>query len=72
MPEQKQEDPGKAMREKSAQEFAERMKGRPTPTQEENDRAARGEHIAKHEPDGSPEVDEQRLTPSGHRAERAK
>ena len=26
---------------------------KPTPTQEENDRAARGEHIEKHEDDGS-------------------
>jgi hypothetical protein len=26
---------------------------RPTPTQEENDRAARGEHILEHEDDGS-------------------
>jgi len=29
------------------------MAGRPTPTQEENDRAARGEHILEHEDDGS-------------------
>lgn len=30
---------------------------KPTPTQEENDRAALGEHILEHEPDGSPEVE---------------
>jgi len=28
--------------------------GKPTPTQEENDRAAMGEHVTEHEPDGSP------------------
>ena len=29
--------------------------GKPTPTQEENDLAAMGVHVAEHEPDGSPE-----------------
>jgi hypothetical protein len=29
--------------------------GKPTPTQQENDRAALGEHVAQHEPDGSEE-----------------
>ena len=61
------DDPGKAQREKSMQEFGERMKGKPTPTQAENDRAALGEHITQHEPDGSPEEETVRLTPSGHR-----
>jgi hypothetical protein len=28
---------------------------KPTPTQAENDRAAMGEHVMTHEPDGSPE-----------------
>jgi hypothetical protein len=32
---------------------AERMKGKPTPTQEENDLAALGAHFTEHEPDGS-------------------
>ena len=39
--------------EKSRQDFAERMKGKPTPTQEENDLAALGAHITEHEEDGS-------------------
>ena len=34
-------------------EFAQRTKGKPTPTQEENDLAALGAHILEHEPDGS-------------------
>jgi hypothetical protein len=38
---------------KSRAEFTRLTKGRPTPTQEENDRAALGEHIAEHEDDGS-------------------
>jgi hypothetical protein len=32
---------------------AEKLKGKPTPTQEENDRAKLGEHISEHEDDGS-------------------
>jgi hypothetical protein len=48
-----EEDPGKALKEKSMQEFAARTKGKPTPTQAENDRAALGEHILEHEPDGA-------------------
>jgi hypothetical protein len=39
--------------EKSRAEYAERMKGKPTPTQEENDIAALGGHILEHEADGS-------------------
>jgi hypothetical protein len=39
--------------DRAREEYAERMKGRPTPTQDENDRAACGEHIAKHDDDGS-------------------
>ena len=39
--------------EKSRAEYAERTKGKPTPTQEENDLAALGAHILEHEPDGS-------------------
>jgi dephospho-CoA kinase len=45
---------GKERREASFKEYTERMKGKPTPTQEENDRAMLGEHIVEHEPDGSP------------------
>jgi hypothetical protein len=39
--------------EKSRAEFAERTKGKPTPTQEENDLAMHGVHILEHEDDGS-------------------
>jgi hypothetical protein len=39
--------------ERSRAEFAERMKGKPTPTQEENDLAALGAHVLEHEHDGS-------------------
>jgi len=39
--------------EVSRQQFAERMKGKPTPTQEEVDLAAHGAHITEHEDDGS-------------------
>jgi hypothetical protein len=39
--------------EKVRAEYAERTKGKPTPTQEENDLAALGAHILEHEPDGS-------------------
>lgn len=40
--------------EKTRKDAQERLsKGKPTPTQEENDRAALGEHILEHEDDGS-------------------
>lgn len=39
--------------EVSRAQYAERMKGKPTPTQEENDLAAHGAHILEHEEDGS-------------------
>jgi len=39
--------------ERSRAEYADRMKGKPTPTQEENDLAAEGAHILEHEHDGS-------------------
>jgi hypothetical protein len=39
--------------EQSRAEFAERSKGKPTPTQEENDLANLGAHILEHEHDGS-------------------
>jgi hypothetical protein len=38
---------------RSHEEYAMRMKGRPTPSQEENDLAALGAHFAEHEPDGA-------------------
>jgi hypothetical protein len=46
---------GKEAVERSRAEYAERMKGKPTPTQEENDLAAEGAHILEHEHDGSGE-----------------
>ncbi len=47
------------LRAKSMEEFNKRTQGvKPTPTQEENDRAALGEHVLDKEPDGSPEVDQ--------------
>jgi hypothetical protein len=39
--------------ERSRAEYAERSKGKPTPTQEENDLAMHGAHILEHEDDGS-------------------
>jgi|SoimicmetaTmtLPB_FD_contig_31_9740095_length_561_multi_2_in_0_out_0_1 hypothetical protein len=46
----------RAAREKSQAEHREvTAKIKPTPTQEENDLAASGEHVSQHEPDGSPE-----------------
>jgi len=39
--------------EHSRGEYAERSKGRPTPTQEENDMAMLGAHILEHDDDGS-------------------
>ena len=50
---QKQLEADRAASERSRQEFAERTKGKPTPTQEENDIAALGGHILEHEDDGS-------------------
>jgi hypothetical protein len=43
----------KAATDKSRAEYASRTKGKPTPTQEENDLAVCGAHILEHEPDGS-------------------
>lgn len=53
MPDQKQEDIGQELKARSQEEYNERMKGKPTPTQEENDRAAMGEHVVEKEDDGS-------------------
>src|SRR5262245_40656190 len=39
--------------ERSRVEFAERARGKPTPTQEENDLAALGAHLQEKEDDGS-------------------
>jgi hypothetical protein len=42
----------KAARAKVMEEFAARTKGKPTPTQAENDEAALGKYFAEHEADG--------------------
>ena len=45
---------GREALENSRREAFERLsKGKPTPTQDENDRFAAGEHIMEHEDDGS-------------------
>jgi hypothetical protein len=44
---------GREAKAKSLEEFARRTKGRPTPTQEENDEAALGKHFVEHEADGA-------------------
>lgn len=44
---------GRAAKAESLRVFGERTKGRPTPTQEENDEAALGKHIMEHSADGS-------------------
>ena len=46
-------DEERAVRDKSMQEYSERMRGKPTPTQEENDLAALGATFLEHEDDGS-------------------
>jgi hypothetical protein len=46
-------DEERKLTEQSRAEYAERSKGKPTPTQEENDLAALGAHIVNHEDDGS-------------------
>ena len=43
----------KELADRSRKEYEERSKGKPTPTQEENDLAAHGAHIVEHEDDGS-------------------
>jgi hypothetical protein len=45
----------KEAQEKTRREYEEKSQGKPTPTQEENDRAALGEHVVEKEADGSPE-----------------
>jgi hypothetical protein len=44
---------GKELRERIMKDFAERMKGKPTPTQLENDLHALGANFHEHEADGS-------------------
>ena len=43
----------KKLLDQSRAEYASRMKGKPTPTQAENDLAVCGAHILEHEADGS-------------------
>jgi hypothetical protein len=49
----KQLDEDKKIRERSAAEYAERSRGKPTPTQEEIDLAVLGANFTEHEADGS-------------------
>lgn len=49
----KQLEADREISEKSRADFAERMKGKPTPTQEENDLAALGAPVFEKEDDGS-------------------
>jgi hypothetical protein len=57
----------KKIADKSRAEYAERMKGKPTPTQEENDLAMYGAHILEHEHDGSdPDPNVKSLEPEKH------
>lgn len=55
----------KEARDKSHAEYAERMKGKPTPTQEENDKAILGVHVIEHEDDGSGPDPNQRSVEAG-------
>jgi hypothetical protein len=49
----KKDEEGEALLAKSRAEYAERMKGKPTPTQAENDAAMLGKHVHEKEDDGS-------------------
>jgi hypothetical protein len=51
----KQLEADKKVLDHSRAEYARLSKGKPTPTQEENDLAALGAHILEHEADGSDE-----------------
>jgi len=56
----------KKVHEKSIAEYWERMKGKPTPTQAENDKAALGEMVFDKEHDGSgPDPNNQPFTVEG-------
>jgi hypothetical protein len=54
----KQLEENRKVSEASKREFEERSVGKPTPTQEENDRAKLGEHLMEKEEDGSPKEGE--------------
>jgi hypothetical protein len=56
--------------DRSRAEYAKRMKGKPTPTQEELNMSALGAHILEHEEDGSdpdPNVEQKETTHSAAR-----
>lgn len=69
MADEKREDFGKVLREKSMAEFAKRMKGKPTPTQDELNRINLGENIAQLEADGSDPDENAMSAEARHRAE---
>lgn len=61
----------KELRQRSYEEYAKRVEGvKPTPTQEENDRAALGEHVLDKEPSGAPPEEDLRPDVRGHVRER--
>jgi hypothetical protein len=62
----KQLEENRARSEESRKQAAELLsKGKPTPTQEENDRASLGEHVLEKEDDGSgPEMHTRDMEPS--------
>jgi hypothetical protein len=64
MADEKREDPGKALKEKSMEEFAKRTKGKPTPTQDELNRINLGERVEL-EADGS-DPDENAMAGTKH------
>ena len=57
---------GQAALAKAHEQYAARTKGKPTPTQQENDEAAVGKHFVEHEADGGD------LDPNVERAMEAK
>ena len=59
---------GREAKERSLEEFARRTKGKPTPTQEENDEAALGKHFVEHEEDGGEPDPGGQVEPISHRS----
>ena len=70
MADEKREDFGKVLKAKSMEEFAKRMKGKPTPTQDELNRINLGEHVQL-EPDGSDPDENAMSAEARHKAAKA-
>jgi hypothetical protein len=68
----KQLEANREVSDRSKKEGTEKLtKGKPTPTQDENDRAKLGEHIVEHEDDGSgPDPHEQKNLEAQQHAQR--